>query len=63
MAWGTPRDGTHSSGQHCQRLTALWVKNFPLTSHLHLTSWSAMPFLLVLSTQGNIPSKKGGCLF
>ena len=23
MAWGTSRNGTHSSGQQCQRLTAL----------------------------------------
>ena len=28
MAWGTSRDGPRSSGQQCQHLTALRVKNF-----------------------------------
>jgi len=36
--------GTHSSGQQCQVLTALWIKNFFLTSDLSHPSFSLKPF-------------------
>ena len=38
--WEPPGIGHHSSGQQCQGLTMLWVKNFPLTSDLNLLSLS-----------------------
>jgi len=48
--WAPPRMGHPLlSGQQCQRLTSLWVKNFFLTSNLNLPSFSLKPFPLVLS--------------
>ena len=45
--WVPPGMGHHSfSGQLCQRLTALWVKNFHLTANLNLPSFSLKPFLV-----------------
>ena len=37
------------SGQQCQYLTILLVKNFPLTSNLNLPSFSLTPSSLILS--------------
>ena len=61
MAWGTPRFGTHSSGQHCQRLTALWVKNFLLTSHLNLPSFSSKSLPFVQSLSDRVKSRSPRC--
>ena len=45
-----PGMGHHSfSGQLCQLLFALWVKNFSQTSNLNLPSFSLKSFSLVLS--------------
>ena len=48
--WAPPGMGHHSfSGQLCQRLTAIRVKNFFLTSLLDFLSLTLNPFLLFLS--------------
>ena len=50
LAFSAPGMGHHSfSGQLCQGLTALWVKNFCLISNLSLPSFNLKLFPLVLS--------------
>ena len=47
--WAPPGMGHHSfSGQLCQGLTSLWVKNFLLTCDLNFPSFSLEPFPIVL---------------
>ena len=56
LVWNASRDGasTASLGSLCQCLTALWVKNFFLTSNLNLPSFSLKPFPLVLSLSAHV---------
>jgi len=61
LALSTSRDGHHSfSGQLCQHLSALWVKNVLLTSNLNLLSSSLKPLLLILLLHTLVKSL---CLF
>ena len=57
-----PGMGTHSSGQQCRGITALWVKSFFLTSNLNLLSFSLKPFLFVLPLSDCIKSHSPSCL-
>ena len=56
-SWAPPGMGPYSfSGQLCQRLTSLWVKNFPLTSNLNLSSFIIKLFHFVLPLLNNVKS-------
>ena len=57
--WAPP---TPSSGQQCQCLTSLIVKEFLLTSNLNLPSSSLKPFLLILLLSDHVKSQSPSCL-
>jgi len=54
--------GICSSGQLCQCLTTIWVKDFFLTSSLNLLSFSLKPFHLVLTLSDHVKSQSPCCL-
>ena len=61
--WAPPGMGHHSSsGQLCQSLTALSVKNFPLSSKLNLSSFSLKSFPLVPLLSEHVESPSVSCI-